>query len=427
MKTGMNEVRLDYGRTGVRIEIDPRIAEWDIIEPGDVPALREPRTAFIEAVTNPVESKSLDKIIKPEDEVVIVTADGTRPVPNEFLIKAIIEHCHLTPEKITILVGTGTHRPHSNDELIELLGREILDNCRVVCHDAADEEKLEFLGTTAHGIPVHMNKLYANAGKRIVLGFIEPHFFAGFSGGAKGICPAVCGLETIDAFHSYEIIGHPKSNYGFLEDNPQQAAAREVASMAPPDFLINVILNNRKEITGIYAGHYIEAHRLGCRSAEDMAIIERDKKYPIVVTSNSGYPLDQNLYQTVKGIAAASLITEDGGTIYIASECIRGIPDDGNFAEIMESRTDPGALLDMMSGSEFKLMDRWQAQKLAIILEKMKVKIYTSLDATRVEKCRMVKVNDNGSSITDEIAGLGYRPRVAVMPHGPLTIPRLAK
>lgn len=423
----MNEIRLDYGRAGVRVALDPGIADWDIIQPQNAPALPDPMTTFVKAVAGPIESAPLDRIIRPDDEVIIVTADGTRPVPNEFLIKAIIDYCHLTPEKIMILVGTGTHRPPGNDELAEFLGQDIVNNCRVVCHDAADKNMLVYLGMSAHGIPVYMNKIYAEAGKKIVLGFIEPHFFAGFSGGSKGICPGVCGLETIDAFHSYHIIGHPKSDYGILEDNPQQTAAREVAALAPPDFLINVILNNRKEITGIYAGHYVEAHRIGCESAANTAIVRLERKYPIVITSNSGYPLDQNLYQTVKGIAAASLITKEGGTIFIASECCRGIPDDGNFAGIMESRADPGALLDMMSRSDFKLMDRWQAQKLAMILEKMKVKIYTSLDAAQVEKCKMVKVDDIQAALAADIARLGRRPRVAVMPHGPLTIPRSAK
>ncbi|MEW5923801.1 MAG: nickel-dependent lactate racemase [Candidatus Zixiibacteriota bacterium] len=423
----MNTIRLDYGRTGVTIDLDPGLADWDIIEPRDLPALENPINDFVESVSHPFESMPLDRIILPNDELVIVTADGTRPVPNKFLIRAIIDFCRLDPAKVTILVGTGTHRPHRRNELVELLGQEIINDCRVVCHNAADQGMLEFLGATSHGIPVHMNEIYTKARKRIVLGFIEPHFFAGFSGGAKGICPAVCGLETIDAFHSFDIIGHPKSDYGILEDNPQQMAAREVTGLAPPDFLINVILNSQKEISRIFAGHYIEAHRLGCQSAAETAIVRIGRKFPIVVTSNAGHPLDQNLYQTVKGIAAASLITEEGGTIIIASECSRGIPDDGNFAEIMESRPDPRSLLAMMSKREFKLMDRWQAQKLVIILEKMKVKIYTSLDAAQVEKCGMIKVNDIRSALADEIAQPGYRPRVAVMPHGPLTIPQLVK
>ena len=421
----MNHVRLDYGRTGVEIELDQSIADWDIIEPRNNPPLDSFSDAFSASMAVPIGRPPLNEIISPSDDVVIVTADGTRPVPNKLIIPAIIKHCKLKPENVTVLIGTGSHRPHSRQELLELLGRDIVSECRVICHDASDTTSLKYIGSSSGGIPVYMNIHYLRASKKIVIGFIEPHFFAGFSGGAKGICPAICGLETIDAFHAYEIIGHVDSDYGKLDNNPQQAAARDVVQLAPPDFMVNVILNNSHEVTHLFAGDYIKAHRDGCLHARETAMVPLKQKYPIVITSNSGYPLDQNLYQTVKGISAASLITEDGGTIIIASECSRGIPDDGNFAGIMQMADSADSVLDKISRADYKMMDRWQAQKLAMVLRNKTVKVYSSLSREDVEKCKMIKVNDFQAEIIRCAASFEDRPRIAVMPRGPLTIPHL--
>ena len=417
---------MDYGRTGLEIEIDHSLAEWNIKEPVRLPAVESFPQSFLASVSEPIGSGPIDEVIAPSDKVVIVTSDGTRPVPNKLLIPAIIKHCRLKPENVTILIGTGSHRPHSEEELVALLGPDIMAECHVVCHDASDAGSLEFMGHSPGGIPVYLNRHYVQSDKKIVLGFIEPHFFAGYSGGAKGVCPAICGLETIDAFHSYDIIGHPDSDYGRLETNPQQAAAREVVSMASPDFMINVILNSDKEVTDIFSGHFIEAHREGCRKAAEAAMVAVPGRYPVVVTSNSGYPLDQNLYQTVKGIAAAALITETGGTIIITSECSRGIPDDGKFAEIMESEPDPGTLLKKLSSPENASVDRWQAQKLALALGKFDVRLYSSLAGDRVERCMIKKIDDINAELSEIASGLAS-PRIAVMPHGPLTIPFLPK
>lgn len=423
MPADSDKVVLDYGRSGLELSLDRSIAEWTVIEPRESPPVQSFTKAFAESVSNPIGAPNLKDVISSGDKVVIVTADGTRSVPNQLLIPAVIDFCNLSPENVTILIGTGSHHPHTANELVDLLGTNIIRKCKVVCHDASDKNELEFLGTIGDGIPVSINRCYLQSDKRLVMGFIEPHLFAGFSGGAKGICPAICGLDTIDAFHSYKIIGHPDSDYGKLENNPQQQAAREVASFAPPDFLINVLLNSSKRITHIFSGHYIEAHRIGCEVASEIAMVEMGKPFPIVVTTNSGYPLDQNLYQTVKGISAAALIVENGGTIFVASECIRGIPDDGNFTRIMSSQPTLESLRHMMSDKDYRVTDRWQAQKLAMTLEKADVRIYSSLNREKIETCKMAKVDNLQAAIEAEIRRLGVRPEIAVLPRGPLTIP----
>ncbi len=423
MKTNLQSVRLDYGRDGLELPLDHTIADWIIIEPREMPPISSFSDCFIDSVSSPVGATDLKDIIAPDDMVVIVTADNTRPVPNDLLIPAIVDYCHLDPADVSILIGTGSHRPLSDKALADFLGEKIINDFEIICHDASDTDSMKTLGLTRDGIPVSINRYYLEAGKKIILGFIEPHFFAGFSGGAKAVCPGICGLDTIDAFHSFEIIGHPNSDYGILENNPQQHAVRDVVAMAPPDFMINVILNSRKEVTHIFTGNYIEAHRVGCAEVAGAAMIELEHKFPIVVTTNSGYPLDQNLYQTVKGIAAAGLIVREGGTIIVASECINGIPEDGYFADIMSSRPTIDSLLKMLSDKNYTRMDRWQAQKLAMILKKAEVLVYSSLGADEIKKCKMSKIDNIQAAILSTVKQIASRPEIAVLPHGPVTIP----
>jgi len=418
-----SSVSIAYGRGKIELPLDPDIADWEIIQGGNETAILDFEGRFKEAVNSPVNSAPLRQIVASDDTVVIVTSDGTRPVPNKLLIPAIVRHCQLQPDKVSILIGTGTHRPPSRSDLIDLLGKTILESFRVVCHSATESDELEFLGRSRSGVPVSMNKEYLRASKRIVLGFIEPHFFAGFSGGAKGICPAVCGMETINEFHSSRIIAHPKSDYGELEENPQQLLAREIVALAPPDFLVNVTLNSAKQVIGIYAGDYVDAHRVGANDSLRIASARVKKKYPLAVVSNSGYPLDQNLYQTVKGITTAARIVADGRIILAVSECSKGIPDDGNFAQILNTAADPAAILEIIADPSYKVSDRWQAQKLMQILIKARVCLLSELSEEKTASCKMVKVGSIIEVVKDVAREFGPRPPVAVIPDGPLTLP----
>ncbi|MCX6830366.1 MAG: nickel-dependent lactate racemase [candidate division Zixibacteria bacterium] len=418
-----NRVMLDYGRKGIELFLDRNIAGWTVIEPEESTPLLNFNSAFHNSVARPIDKPPLNEVISPDDRVVIVTSDGTRPVPNQLLIPAIIECCHLKMSQVTVLVGCGTHRPHTVEELQALLGQEILQGCRVINHQAGDPENLLLMGTTPSGIPVTLNKEYINADKRIVIGFIEPHLFAGYSGGPKGICPAICGLETILAFHSFDIIANPASDYGILEGNPQQQAAREVASFAPPEFMVNVTLNSSKQITGIYSGDYIEAHRRGAAAVASVAHISLRQTFPVVITTNSGFPLDQNLYQTVKGISTAARIVEKGGAIVVVSECSCGIPSGSRFASILSAGQSSDELLRFLSESRERVLDSWQVQKLAQILDKAEVHLYSSLSCEETAQCRMRNIDDLQKELPSIISRYRSRPAAAVLPRGPLSIP----
>jgi nickel-dependent lactate racemase len=419
-------VRLAYGKTGLELPLNRNLADWFVVEPDEPATVGDFDFLFKQSIQNPISSPLLIDIISENDQVVIVTSDNTRPVPNRSLIKSLFEQCHIKPENTTILIGGGSHRPHSPAEISELLGDDIVAGTKTVCHDARNLSTLKYMGTTRGDIPVYINKNYVESDKKIVLGFVEPHFFAGYSGGPKGICPAICGLKTINAFHSFDIIGDPNSDYGILEGNPQYAAARDAAQFAPPDYLINVILSSRKETAAIYSGDFLAAHMAATREVGRLALAPLDRKFPVAITTNSGYPLDQNLYQTVKGIWTAARIVQDGGTIVAVSECSKGIPEDGEFSRLMSLGGTPDEILNVLKEREGDTMDRWQAQKLSMAMKKAKIMIFTALNKTSVERCGMKKISDLSKSLGDIIAQYGTRPEVAVLPQGPLSAPYLA-
>ena len=302
----MKQIDIPYGRGAVSVQTDPKLAHWDVIRPSFEPALEDPKQLFHKAVRDPIGTKPLREIVKSSDRVVIATSDGTRPVPNKQLIPWLLEELSVSPDQVTVLIGTGTHRPNTKREIVEMFGKEMVRRVRIVNHDAFSETQNEQVGKTADGTTVFLNKEYLNADIRIALGFIEPHFFAGFSGGPKAVAPGVASIETIFRLHRAELIADPNSTYGVLHENPLHREIRECVALCPPDFLLNVTLNAEKKISGYYAGDLSLAHAKGCADVKASAMVPVETPFPLVVTSNSGFPLDQNLYQTVKGISGRS-------------------------------------------------------------------------------------------------------------------------
>ena len=415
-------IQIAYGRGHVSIQADPEIAEWHVIRPKFESALADPSADFIAAVNDPIGSKPLKDLIKPGDRVVIATSDGTRPVPNRQLIPWILDALPVPESQVTVLVGTGTHRPNTDAELAEMFGEEVLKCVRIVNHDAFDTSRNDLVGRTQSGTPVFLNKAYLEADKRIAVGFIEPHFFAGFSGGPKAVAPGLAGIETIFRLHRAELIGHPDSTWGVLDENPLHREIREAVALCPPDFLVNVTLNAEKKISGYYVGDYRQAHAKGCAEVKVSAMAPVRAPFPVVVTSNSGFPLDQNLYQTVKGLSAAARIVSEGGAILVASACSDGVPDHGNFAALMREGATPDDVIRGVYDKE-PILDQWQAQVLAGILKRARVGVYTQMDADQVRQCKLDVVADLNAELRAQIDTLGRGARIAVMPDGPLTIP----
>ena len=285
---------------------------------------------------------------------------------------------------------------------------------KILNHDAYDPKRNSWLGQTSQGTDVYLDKIYLEAEKRIVMGFVEPHFFAGFSGGAKGIAPGVASIETILHLHRAELIADPMSTWGVLDENPIQREIAEAVALCPPDFLVNVTLNSDQAITEFYLGDYREAHRQGCASVKELSMVAVDERFPLIITSNSGFPLDQNLYQTAKGMSAAERIVETGGTILVTSECRDGLPDHGNFSKIMQKGSSPEDVLKWISALDQPILDQWQAQILAGILQRANVAVYSRVKETELRGCKLSVIKDLQKTLQEKIQELGNGGRVAV-------------
>jgi nickel-dependent lactate racemase len=330
---------------------------------------------------------------------------------------------HVPADNFTIIVGTGTHRANTEAEIRRMVGAAVADRYRIINHNTFDPAGLTLAGQSLDGRPVMLNREYLAADKRIVLGFIEPHFMAGFSGGYKGIFPAVAGIEAIMHYHRAEVIGHPRSTWGLLDHNPTQDQIRHNGVLRPVDFCLNVTLNSERQITRFFCGDVQAAHAQGCAFAKATAMVACPQRYPLVITSNSGYPLDQNLYQSVKGMSAAAQVVEDGGVIVIAARCNDGFPAHGNFTKLVFDHNSPQAILDTIMAPGFHMQDQWQAQLLALILLKARVALYSELDPAEVRRAHLEPIADLNAFIAAQLKRLGPDAPVAVLPEGPLTIP----
>ena len=417
-------LHIPYGRGTVTVNTGAVAADWQIFwHTGENP-LADSRQAFLAMCRNPIGEKPLRELVRPEDHVIIVTSDGTRPVPNRRLIPWLLEELPCQPEHVSILLGNGSHRPNTRAEIAEMFGAEVARSVAIHNHSASNPAVCEEVGRVAGG-PVLINRRYLEADFRILVGFIEPHFFAGYSGGAKGIVPGIAGMETILHVHRYELIGHPASTWRSMAQNPVQQEIRRMVALCPPEFLINVTLNPARQITGIFAGHYLLAQEEGIRRLEKNASAAVHRRFPVVLTSNSGYPLDQNLYQTVKGISAAAQIAEPGGTIFIVSECADGIPDHGKFAELMAIGNSPEEVLAAIRALESPAVDQWEAQLLARLEMAYRIKLYSSLPEEQVRRCKLEPVANLEEELRRTLQAYGPHPPVAALPDGPQFIPRV--
>ena len=415
-------VKLQYGRKGLRVDLAS--SDVCVLEPAFVPGFPDEKEAFLDALRRPIASAPLKEMIKLSDKVAIVIPDVTRPLPSDRLLPWLFAECEaLTPRNVTVVNGTGSHRANTPEELAEMVGADVAGRYRVVNHNAHDPSTMSPVGKTVDGKTVLMNREYVQADKRIILGFIEPHFMAGFSGGYKAVFPGIADIDSIMHYHRASVIGNARSTWGCMEDNPTQEQIRHAGSLLPVDFCINVTLNRERAITGLFCGRTEDAHAEGCRFARETAMAACDRHYPIVITTNGGYPLDQNLYQTVKGMSAAAQIVEPGGLIVAAARCNDGFPAHGNFRGLLFDHTSPEALLETILAPGFSMFDQWEAQLLAMICLKARVGLYSEIPADEVRRAYLMPVDDVAGAVDSELARIGGDAAIAVLPEGPMTIP----
>ena len=378
-------------------------------------------------------------VLRPEDTVAITFCDITRPMPNSRVLPVLLgEIERVVPrERIVLVNGTGTHRANTEEELRGMLGSAIVDGApdgkpdgkpyRIVTHDARDPSTLVKVGTSRFGNEILLNRAFVEASARILTGFIEPHFFAGFSGGPKMVMPAVAGLETVLRNHGAQMIGHPNATWGVTEGNPIWEEIREGALMAQPRFSLNVSLNkiapDHRRLRRGHAGLPPGGDRPGSGRRPCGPC---SAPFDVVLTTNSGYPLDLNVYQTIKGVSAAARIVKDGGAIVVASECWDGIPDHGEYKDLLFSAHSPESLLERITAPGFLMPDQWEAQIQAMIQRRCRVFLHSSLPDEVVRRTMLLPCGDIERRVASLLAEYGPGATLCVLPQGPQTIPYLA-
>lgn len=422
------EIWLAYGDDGLRVELpDDRTT---VVEPVHARPAPDPMATLRTALREPVSGAPLRELARPGQKVVISMCDGTRAQPRDLMIPAVLEELDgvVDLDDVTILVATGTHRGNTEAELRHMLGDEAYDAVRVVNHDARDRATLTWMGEHGNGVPVWLNTEWVQADLRITTGFVEPHFFAGFSGGPKMACPGLAGLDTVLTLHDASRIGHPNAIWGITEGNPVHDDVRAVVgAVGDVHFALDVTLNREQRIVRAFGGELFAMHRAACDAARRSAMREVPSRFDVVVTTNSGFPLDQNLYQAVKGMSAASTVVRDGGTIICAAECRDGFPDHGSYREVLASQPSPQALLDAIAARDETVADQWQVQVQAKIQVQADVVVHSDyLDADALRSAHLGHTDDVAATVADALGAAGPDARVCVLPEGPQTIPYVA-
>jgi nickel-dependent lactate racemase len=419
------QIELAYGK-GLKNARIPDHIYTEVVEPRNVKGISDQIGAVREALANPINHPPISGSVTKGQKVAIIFSDITRATPYPVILPPLLDALsHLPDDHITFFCATGTHRPATPEELNIILGKEVTGRYRIRQNSASDPSQQKFAGTTSSGNRILLNKEILEYDLRILTGFIEPHFFAGFSGGGKALMPGMASLETVRNNHAIRNLEHPKTRWGHTYGNPLWEEVTEAAELASPLFLLNVTLNRDKEITGVFAGELREAHSRGCAFAKENAMAPLKGEFDVVITSNSGYPLDLNIYQSVKGMSAAERVVKKGGTIIIAAECRDGIPEGSDYQAILTSVDSVGALMNFIRKHEPDYQDTWQVYFQAMIQIKADVYLYSNLDPEIVKSAHLKPVGNINQLILRLVDKYGPDTRICVLPEGPHTIPCL--
>ena len=417
----LTKFELPYGTGTVPVRVPEKNLAC-VIEPRHVAGVADESAAILSALRNPIGQKPLAEAVSRDDRVVVIVTDNTRACPDDRILPPLLGELErvVRREQITIVVALGLHSPLGREELEVLVGSDIVAAYNVVNHDPA---LVKQIGTTTRGTPVMINPLVVEADFRISTGFIEPHFFAGFSGGRKSIAPGVFGIESAYVNHGYRMIEHPRARSGALAGNPIHEDMVEQARMAKLDFIVNVLLNKEKQITQVFAGDFVLAHEAGCQGAREVVGVAVPHRFDIAITTNSGAPLDLDLYQTVKGIDNASMVTRDGGIVISASSCSSGVGPQ-SFVDLHLACKDPIEVLQKIRREE-PIGVQWQNQILARIQMRNTLMLRSELDDSVVQSMRIEPVHDLDRAVQQAIEMMGPDAEIAVLPEGPLALPLL--
>jgi len=425
------EIRLDYGESYLKVEVD-RDRIIHILEKKPAPALDNVRKRFLEGFSRPIGSPPLKRLVSGKKNICIVISDSTRAVPTDIILGGLLDEiksCGIPAEAVTILVATGLHRPNTEEELKRMVGADIVNNYRIVNHDARNRDSCRHIGNTKRGTPVIIDRVYTESDFKILTGLIEPHFMAGFSGGRKAICPGISYMDMFRHFHGPAVLESPMAANAVLDGNPFHEESTEIAKMAGVDFIINVTINKNKQATGIFCGDLEKAFYAGADFCRESSTYEIDRQADIVITSAGGYPLDCNLYQSVKGMVGAMPAVRDGGMIIIAARCAEEIGS-REFVELLASEKELDAFMEKINDPGFFKIDQWELEMLVKARKKAEIYLYSDClnkCSCSIPETTLIRTGSIEEAIEKGMEKYGPRASISVIPEGPYIIPVFRK
>ncbi len=414
-------VRLEYGRTGLQVDLpDRHVVKCLGYRPAE--PLADPEQAVREALIRPLSAPPLAEIARGRTSACVAICDVTRPVPNQVVLRPILqtlEEAGIARDRILILVATGLHRPNLGDELVEMVGRPIAEAYRIENHAGRDLAQHAYLGESPRGVPIWIDRRYLEADLKITTGLIEPHFMAGFSGGRKLICPGLAAWETIRVWHSPRFLEHPNARSGVLKDNPVHEENTWVARRAGCDFIVNVAIDERRRILRVVAGDMEEALEQGAAFVGRLVTDTLPEPADIVLTSSAGYPLDTTFYQSVKGMVAGLEAVRPGGTIILAAGMREGIGSP-EFQGLLEQTSSLDAFMERIGNADCSVLDQWQVEELAKVRRKARVVAVTDgLPPETLRRCFVESAPTVEAALGDCLAEYGPNATIAVIAKGP--------
>jgi nickel-dependent lactate racemase len=425
---GKRNIRLKWGKEiqELEIEVNRLLA---ILENKKIPPISRPEVEIMKCLDNPIASKPLKYLIKPGEKVVLIISDITRSVRNDVMIPAVVKYLNQNgiPDKdITIITATGTHRCHTKDEFIKMLGRDIVERIKIVDHDCKKSEMV-YLGETSRKTPIYINKEVYEADRIILTGGIVYHSMAGFGGGRKSICPGVCGEKTIQQNHKLilklEKHGglHEDVGLGKMDRNPMSLDMIEIAEKVLPDFLINVVINDDGEIGRVFAGHYITAHQEGCRFVKNHYSKKLDQKADVVIASCGGFPKDINLYQASKAIENSAAAAKEGGIFILLARCNEGV---GNpqFYEILAEHETLKEKEEILR-EDFTIARGAAYLTARILAEGKRIVLISELEDSLVKKMGFIPAKDLAQAYSTASEMVGEEHTLYIIPHASTLVP----
>ncbi|NLU53674.1 MAG: nickel-dependent lactate racemase [Clostridiaceae bacterium] len=415
------EFKLGFGKQQIAIDIAPENL-MGVLSPNIVQVELTGEAEVRRALSAPIASAPLSKLVKAGEKVAIITSDITRPMPSKVVLPPLLEELYaagVKAEDISIVFALGSHRKHTEEEMKYLVGEEVYNTIRCIDLDVNDCVPL---GTTSSGTPVNIFRPVVEADRRICLGNIEYHYFAGYSGGAKAIMPGVSTREAIQKNHSMMVLDEAKA--GAIDTNPLRQDIDEVAKFVPIDFILNVVLDEKKNIIKAVAGHYIEAHREGCRFLDSLYKVKIKEQADIVIVSAGGYPKDINLYQAQKALDNAKHAVREGGIVILVASCKEGLGEHV-FERWMTTSESPGQMIDKIQ-QKFELGGH-KAAAIAMVLKKARVMLVSDLDDDFVKSIFLEPYKDVNQAIEEAMKAMGTNAKIIVMPYGGSTLPYLEK